>query len=641
MLVWAGIAALAAIAWRQAAPAAGQTGGAGAYRSPYDVAWSPDGRTLAVSDHTAGLVVLIDRAGGRIRAQGNVARPAGLAWSPDSTAVFAADCQSGSVAQISAADGKVVRRLPCGPRPNGVAMAPRKNLLLVTNTALADVSVIDLAAGKEKTRIRVLREPFHVAVTADESLAVVSNLLPAGPASEPTTTSAVSIIDLNTFQKVADVPLPPNASSIRQVAVSPDGKWAYAVHTVGRTTLPATQLERGWVNTNALSIIDLAARQHYATVLMDNLSQGAADPWGIALSRDGATAWVTLAGVHQLARIDIAGLHKHLAPAATPPATAPAAQPARRSYAQPTIWQEIKVDPSKRAELVNDLSALYVANLMTRTPLPGKGPRGLSLSPDGAELAVGQYFAGNVLIIDTAETKIRTELAPWGPQPAADEVRSGEMIFHDAFYAFQQWLSCATCHPNDARADGLNWDLTNDGIGNPKNAKSLLHSHATPPAMWTGVRDSMETASAAGFRFAAFQPRPEDVRAVQAYLRSLRPEPSPYLLPDGSLSEKARRGKVIFDDPRTGCLPCHSGEYFTNGKHYDVGTQGPLDHKDQREFDTPSLIELWRTGPYLHDGRAATLHEVLTKYNAGDKHGHTSHLTREQLDDLVEYLLSL
>ena len=47
---------------------------------------------------------------------------------------------------------------------------------------------------------------------------------------------------------------------IRQTAVSPDGKWAYAVHTVGRTTLPATQLDRGWVNTNALSIIDLKAK---------------------------------------------------------------------------------------------------------------------------------------------------------------------------------------------------------------------------------------------------------------------------------------------------------------------------------------------------------------------------------------------
>lgn len=641
LLACAGLAILLAALSRQAHLAAGQAPAAGgAYRSPYDVAWSPDGRTLAVSDHTAGLVVLIDTATGKPRAQAAVARPAGLAWLPDSTMVFAADMRSASVVQIAAADGKVVRRLSCGPRPNGVALVPAKGLVLATNTALGDVSAIELNSGREKARIRVLREPFYIAVTQDGSLAVISNLLPAGPASDPGTTAAVSIVDLNMLQKVADIPLPPNASSVRQVAVSPDGRWAYAVHTVGRTTLPATQLERGWVNTNAFSIIDLVSRRHYATVLMDNISQGAADPWGLVLSKDGATAWVTLAGVHQLARIDVAGLHRNLAPAPSAPTTAPAQPAKQRSYAQPTIWQEIKADPSKRAELVNDLSALYVANLITRTTLPGKGPRGISISPDGTRVAVGQYFTGDVLIIDTAETKVRQTIA-LGPQPAADDVRLGEQIFHDATYAFQQWLSCATCHPNDARVDGLNWDLTNDGIGNPKNAKSLLFSHATAPAMWTGVRDDMETASAAGFRFQAFQPQPEDLRRLQTYLRSLRPEPSPYLMPDGSLSEKARRGKAIFEDARTACVTCHSGEYFTNGKHYDVGTQGPLDHPNHKEFDTPALIELWRTAPYLHDGRAATLQEVFTKFNAGDKHGHTSHLTKEQIDDLVEYLLSL
>ena len=49
--------------------------------------------------------------------------------------------------------------------------------------------------------------------------------------------------------------------------------------------------------------------------------------------------------------------------------------------------------------------------------------------------------------------------------------RKGEMLFNDAQLCFQGWQSCASCHPADARADGLNWDLLNDGIGNPKNVK--------------------------------------------------------------------------------------------------------------------------------------------------------------------------
>ena len=55
-----------------------------------------------------------------------------------------------------------------------------------------------------------------------------------------------------------------------------------------------------------------------------------------------------------------------------------------------------------------------------------------------------------------------------GPKPVMTEQRKGELYFRDARLCFQQWLSCATCHP-DGRTDGLNWDLLNDGLGNPKD----------------------------------------------------------------------------------------------------------------------------------------------------------------------------
>lgn len=73
---------------------------------------------------------------------------------------------------------------------------------------------------------------------------------------------------------------------------------------------------------------------------------------------------------------------------------------------------------------------------------------------------------------------------------------------------------------------------------------------------------------------------------------------------------------------------------------YDVGTAGALD-REQKQFDTPTLIELWRTAPFLHDGSAPTLLDLLTAHNKGDAHGKTSKLSKEDLDALVEYLLSL
>jgi cytochrome c peroxidase len=66
---------------------------------------------------------------------------------------------------------------------------------------------------------------------------------------------------------------------------------------------------------------------------------------------------------------------------------------------------------------------------------------------------------------------------------------------------------------------------------------------------------------------------------------------------------------------------------------YDVGTGAP--------FDTPTLVEIWRTAPYLHNGSAATLEDVVTGSNRNDKHGRTSHLGKRQLADLVAYLLTL
>jgi len=134
------------------------------------------------------------------------------------------------------------------------------------------------------------------------------------------------------------------------------------------------------------------------------------------------------------------------------------------------------------------------------------------------------------------------------------------LLFNDARICFQNWQSCASCHP-DGRADGLNWDLLNDGTGNPKQTKSLLFSHKTPPSMITGIRSNAETAVRAGLRHILFSEQPEETAAaMDTYLRSLKPVPSPYLR-NGKLSEAAKRGKKLLKRPAAGnaifrrCIP--------------------------------------------------------------------------------------
>ena len=71
---------------------------------------------------------------------------------------------------------------------------------------------------------------------------------------------------------------------------------------------------------------------------------------------------------------------------------------------------------------------------------------------------------------------------------------------------------------------------------------------------------------------------------------------------------------------------------------YIIAGDGP---ERNREFDTPTLIEVWRTEPYLYDGRAKSMFEVIKKYNANDEHGIVSQLSYTEVADLIEFVLSL
>jgi cytochrome c peroxidase len=108
----------------------------------------------------------------------------------------------------------------------------------------------------------------------------------------------------------------------------------------------------------------------------------------------------------------------------------------------------------------------------------------------------------------------------------------------------------------------------------------------------------------------------------------------------GKLSPAARRGERLFFNKEIGCARCHPPPLFTDLKSHDVGTRNPQDRETDK-FDTPTLIELWRTAPYFHDGSVATLRDLLVFGNRNDQHGKTSHLSAQQISDLCEYLLSL
>jgi len=584
------------------------------YKSPTCIAFAPDGRLAYVSCHTADTVGIIDTAAGKLVGEIRVGRgPAGIAVSPDGKTVFVANSLDHTIGFVSAPGRKVVATVKCGYDPAGLAVSPDGRTLYSANYVSDDVSVIDVASRKETARIKVGRAPTRLALTPDGKRLLVNNSLSHQPATAKNVTAFVSVIDTASCKVTAEKRSPGTMLLGMGITVSGDGKTAFCVHSRPNFTITPAQINQGWIHTNALSMIPLEGDGPVVTVLLDNVNSGAANPHGVAISKDGGRLFITHRGVHKLSVIDLKGL---------------AALIART--------------PSQKLKTVHvNLGFLwYGRGVIRRISSGGLGPGGLAICPSDQSIYVANYFSDSVAVIDPATGKVRRRISLGGPQKM-DLVRRGEFLFHDGTQSFQHWISCASCHPR-TRTDGVNWDLLNDGITNPKNAKSLVGSWKTPPAMALGVRATMEVAVEKGFRFIEFvQPRDGVLAAVQAYLRDVKHIPSPYHRKgDGSPDAAATRGRKLFEK-KAGCSDCHPAPLYTDLKPYDVGTRTPRNLKGKKEFDTPSLIELYRTAPYLHDGRAATIKDVLRKYNPNDNHGNTSKLTDAEIEDLTAFLKSL
>lgn len=483
--------------------------------------------------------------------------------------------------------------IPIGSGATSPFLGPDKKHVYVCNQFATTVSEIDVDGKKVVRTVNVLREPKSGVFSKDGKFLYVTNFLPAQRADIDTVCAAVSVIEMNGFTKVKDIRLANGSNALRGICITPDGKYVYVSHNLGRFAVPTSQLQQGWMNTSAFSVIDTEKQAFAGAVVVDEPERGAAGIWSIACNDE--SIFITHSGTHEVSVID-----------------------------HPALREKFEAYPDK-SMLDYDLNFLY--GIRERIPLQGNGPRAMALT--NGKLIIPTYFADvlNVLDIDTREVT-SVELNPGREETDIDK---GEKYFNDASHCFQSWQSCNGCHPGEARTDGMNWDLMNDGVGNSKNCKSLLFSHVTPPNMISGIRASAEVAVRAGYNFIQFfDITEEDAKCVDEYLKSLRPVPSPYLV-NGELSDKAKEGRKVFE--KSGCGDCHSGPYFTDMKMYRIGENVEF----EKGWDTPTLREVWRTAPYLFNGRAATMHDVFET----EKHGINKKISQKDMDALVEYVNSL
>jgi len=629
------------------------------FQGPVALAVAKSGRWLYVACQDARQVAVVSVPDGRVvRRLEMPAPPTGLALTSDGERLIVTCAAPESpVVVIDSSTGARVAKFRAGHTAMSPVLSPDDRFLLVCNRFDNDVSVIELATGRTVRRISVEREPIAADLTPDGRTLLVANHLANMRTNVPITGEVTPIVSAVQWKtgRVSAIPLPNGSHSLRGLCVSPDGRHAFVTHLQGNFQEMPFRVDMGWINTNVVSIIDITLEEVTATIGLDDLDRGAANPWGITCTPDGRFVCVALAGTHELAVIKRRDL---------------LSDEARRTMSPMMgVWP------------------IYLslgATLWRRIPLPGKGPRGLAAT--GSTVFVSDYFSDEVVAVSVSASPVRreteslygdatsdqqgdgdgreqepeessrgaTRLAAFqpsgrdpvetirtlalGPRPKLTPQRRGELLFNDATICYQRWQSCASCHP-DARTDSLNWDLLNDGAGNPKNTKSLLLAHATPPSMATGVRPTAEHAVRSGLVHILFVERPdEEAAAIDAYLKSLQPVVSPHRV-KGELSPAAQRGRRLFFSPRIGCARCHPPPLYTDRKRHNVGTAAPSD--SHLSFDTPTLIEVWRTAPYLHDGRYTTIPQLLREGRHGLQGPRSRNLTDQEIRDLAEFVLSL
>ena len=573
------------------------------YLSPEYVSVSQNG-TVAIGCKTGDCVVFLknDKAAGKVELGERVS---GVKFAPNEILYATTLGENGRLCKIDAKNFKLIESWKAGHFPTAPEVSQDGKFAYVANQFTNAIRKIDTQSGKQVALGKAVHEPYAMKLTPDGRELVIANHLPEpkGGLYEENIGCAISVLDAENLKTLAKIELPNGAINCKDIAISKDGKTAYATYVLARFNVPTTQLERGWVNTNAVAVIDLKNRKRLASFLLDENTLGAANPWGVALSPDEKILAAASAGTHEVSMIDLDALKERLNTPRAPKAPA----------------------------IEDDLN--FLSEIRTRVDLEGLGARNIAWL--GNKLYVAEYYSDDVAAVD-ADMDFEVEHIDIGGNPNMTKPRMGDLYFNDARMCFQQWLSCATCHPA-TRSDNLNWDLVNDGICNPKQSKSMLFAHFTPPTMITGVRKDAETCVRAGLIYIQFVERSEeDAQCVDEFMKRLKPVPSPYA-PGGELSDEALYGQTLFES--AGCIHCHKGEYFTDMKFHDLKTaEGPDVGK---KFDTPTLREVWRSAPYLYDGRAKTIFDMLKHFNKDNLHGDTKNLSDDDLRALEAYILTL
>lgn len=566
-------------------------------------------RLLVTLRGERGIAVVRDVGGSLVRESvvPTGAEPYGIVASEDGTHVYVALSTQDEVDELDGSTLSVVRTWHVDGQPRWLALHPSDRALFVGSAFGGNVARIDL---DELDNVRSLDLPSTTGPSGDFTRRITGDL---SISSDGLALAIPALFVDNTTPVDGD----PNVDG------SIDGtSGGYGSAGLGVSRLnPAIILVdltagSGSASDPGTPILFAGAVTRSATGMQDLVRSY---PASATFAPDGGTVWATLEGSAAVAVLSTVPMHLDQAPGPTPFFGDTGASQAGFSVAN-TVF--IGTDEGPRGVAFTGDQDAFVHAFMDRTVAPIKTGRAIQDLQQSQQS--GSAMMGGVM--DSWQLAPGVELTP---SKLAPELEHGRHLFYSATDSAMAGagagVSCATCH-FDRRNDGVTWTLP----GGPRNTPSLVgRVSETAPVTWTDevptIADEVRLTSQG--RMGGFGLTDYDAATVSLYIDS-NPLPD---LPSQDESAVAR-GRAIYERADVGCATCHGGATLTDGTRHAVF--------DNKLINTPTLRGVAASGPYFHDGSAATLEDVLATSDARVM-GDTSMLTDAQRADLIVYLRSL
>lgn len=572
---------------------------AGSSNSLMDI--SADGKLLACSNRDSGTVTFVDLSTNKVLREVKVGhKPEGVSFIGPSHEVAVAVYDDDVIVFLNGDSGDIRAKVAVFDEPYGIVSTKDGSRIYATLEYPGQVVEIDPSTAMITRTFSAGSFPRGIAIAPDGKQLLIAEYL----------TASIRAIDRSSGKLTDEWPGSSTDNLARQLVIHPKRPKAYV--TFIRSKVTAHQGTGSIFPYVAIADLIESEDSRRKRMPLDSVfgTLVTANPWETAISPDGRQLYVVFSGTDDM-------------------------------FVCNTIDDDYR-----------ELSlAKYIPT--------GRNPRAVRVSPDGSRFFVYNALDFEVVAFD-AKSLRQTARISVTKNPLSSEIHLGKVLFYTALQPMtaRRWISCSSCHP-DGQPDGRTWHNP-EGLRQTPPLRGLAFTH---PQHWSADRNETQDfehtirGPLMGGRGLHKGPlnKPlgatnrglsKELDALAAYTNSHTFTLSPYA--KTGLSAAAIRGQKIFNSKQTKCAECHSGPFLTDSqsgrpsRRHDVGTGNSDDSETMGSaYDTPMLLGLYRSAPYLHHGTAATLQDVLTTQNPGDKHGTTSHLTKPQIDDLVAFLKSL